>query len=152
MPWSQPELLFHEILRLKEPLDGSSAVFHFGTEPGGPVKKITLHVVYFLKAISATHQKKRIIVSRYKTLFFCKMNTRHMKWILRLIPLKDIFMPSSFLCFNSASDFGCRVKSYLPCPIFSLGQILRFNLFLVIYAPITKYAEISIICHSVLTM
>ena len=127
------------------PLDGSSAVFHFGTEPGGPVKEITLYIVYFLKAISATHQKKKIIVSMYEPLFFCKMNTRHMKWILRLIPLKDI-MPSFFLCFNSASDFGCRVKSYLPCPIFGLGQILRFNLFLVILAPI------SIICHSILTM
>ena len=32
--WSQPELLFHEILHLKGPLVGSWAFFHFGTEQG----------------------------------------------------------------------------------------------------------------------
>ena len=32
MPWSQPELLFHEIPHLREHLVGSLTFFHFGTE------------------------------------------------------------------------------------------------------------------------
>ena len=39
MPWSQAELLFHEILHLKEPLNGLLADFHFGTEQGGGADK-----------------------------------------------------------------------------------------------------------------
>ena len=34
-PELQPELLFREILHIKEPLVGSLAFFHFGTEQGG---------------------------------------------------------------------------------------------------------------------
>jgi len=45
MPWSQPELLFHEILHLKEALVG---YFHFGAEKGGTVKKRDSFVVQWL--------------------------------------------------------------------------------------------------------
>ena len=36
MPTSQLVLLLHEILDLREPLVGSLAFFHFGTEQGNP--------------------------------------------------------------------------------------------------------------------
>ena len=43
MPRSQPELLFHEVLHLKEPLVDSLAFYHFGTEQGEASSNITLY-------------------------------------------------------------------------------------------------------------
>ena len=37
MPRSQTQLLFHEILHLKEPLVVSLAFYHFGTEQRGAI-------------------------------------------------------------------------------------------------------------------
>ena len=44
MPRSQPELLFQEIIHLGQPLVDSLAIYHFGTERGVAVKKITLYM------------------------------------------------------------------------------------------------------------
>ena len=105
MPWSQAELLFHEILHLKEPLNGLLADFHFGTEQGGAVKN---HPVYSLFAQNnkchSSKEEDYCLKVKKITFFSFKMNTRHMKWIVRLIPLKDIFKTFSFLCFNFACD------------------------------------------------
>ena len=50
MPSSQSQLLFHEILHPKEPLVGSLAYFHVGTEKGGHLKT-SLHVLTKVKVI-----------------------------------------------------------------------------------------------------
>ena len=42
---SQPELLFHEILHLREPLIGSLAFFIFVLNRRGPARKTTLYVL-----------------------------------------------------------------------------------------------------------
>ena len=44
MPTSQPDLLFFENLHLREPLVGSLAFFHFGTEHGMPLGKINIYI------------------------------------------------------------------------------------------------------------
>ena len=44
MPTSQPELLFHEITHLREPLVGWLVFFHVGTEQGMASLKITLYI------------------------------------------------------------------------------------------------------------
>ena len=43
MPRSQTQLLFHEILHLKEPLVVLLAFYHFGTEQGEAISNITLY-------------------------------------------------------------------------------------------------------------
>ena len=43
----QPELLFHEIFHLREPLVGSLVLFHYGIEER-PVKKHTLYIVIYV--------------------------------------------------------------------------------------------------------
>ena len=43
----QPELLFHEIFHLREPLVGSLVLFHYGIEER-PVKKHTLYNISFI--------------------------------------------------------------------------------------------------------
>ena len=48
MPASQPELLFHEILHLREPLVGSLAFLILLLIKGGPVKKIPLNVIVIM--------------------------------------------------------------------------------------------------------
>ena len=62
--WSPPLLLFHEILHQKEPLVGSLALFHFGTERGEggrAVKKITLYI-WFVEITSLPASVDFIIV------------------------------------------------------------------------------------------
>ena len=42
--WNKPDLLFHEILHLKELQVGSLAFFILALNKGGPVKKIALYI------------------------------------------------------------------------------------------------------------
>ena len=63
MQTSQPELLFREILQLREPLVSSSPFFVSVLNKGGPVKKITLYynvALYQVDCASSSVPLKRV--------------------------------------------------------------------------------------------